>query len=60
MHSKVETYVLDHVRTLVRIDNVNHVEQIACSVQAKDLAGFCAKYRDENKDILTVVEREIA
>jgi hypothetical protein len=58
LHSKVETYVLDHVRTLVRVDNVNHVEQIALSVQAKDLAGFCAKYIKENIEILTVVRKE--
>jgi hypothetical protein len=59
LHSKVETYVLDHARTLVRIDNVGDVEKIARDVQAKDLAGFCAKYREENKEILTVVEGEI-
>ena len=58
LHSNVETYILDHARILVRIDNVSHVEEIARDTRAKDLAGFCAKYREENSEILTVVENE--
>ncbi|KAI9768402.1 MAG: hypothetical protein M1839_004119 [Geoglossum umbratile] len=56
LHSVVETYILDHARTFVRIDNVTHIEEIAREIQAKDLASFCSEYRKVNSTILAVVE----
>ncbi|KAH0562155.1 hypothetical protein GP486_003148 [Trichoglossum hirsutum] len=59
LHSTVETYILDHARTFVRVDNVTHIQDIAAEVQAKDLASFCAEYRKVNREILAVVEGEL-